>query len=292
VVIAMALFLVPKAVGSIAAVVFVPIHTVENWISESSASLPFFLRDRSALEAQMHRLEQELVGTLDDQSTIAGLEAENQALRSLHNATATDRVLAGVIARPNQTPYDVLILDRGSDHGIVPQAPVFAASTTVIGYTTRVFAQTSIVELITSPQVRTSVYVYGPNIYTNAEGIGGGVLRVGVPQGIPLSEGDVVVVPSVELGIFGRITTIESEPTSPEQFGYVTTEVPIQSLRLVTVSTEPITEVSFEQARSQVADTVSSLFTVEIPDDVLVDISSTSTATSSEQVIATTTDAT
>ena len=62
-------------------------------------------------------------------------------------------------------------------------------------------------------------YVSGANIIATLEGFGGGVARVRVPQGIPLSIGNLVHVPGIQPGVFGRINYIESEPTHPNSMG-------------------------------------------------------------------------
>lgn len=274
------LWLAPKVISGFVALVFSPINSTETWLRESGQSFPQFFRDRSDLVAEIRDLRSQTPEGSKEKVTITGLWHENNELRRLQSANDEPRILASVIARPNQVPYDSLVLDRGSNDGVVLDAPVYIASTTVIGFVKNVFPGSSVAKLITTPGFNTSVYVYGPNIYTNAEGMGGGVLRVGVPQGIPLEEGNVVVLPSVNLGIFGEINTVESEPTSPEQYGYVTTDIPLNNLRLVNIGEQPLTTVDFEVAKQNVKETIEGLFTVPIPAGVLVDIDSTSTASS------------
>jgi hypothetical protein len=123
---------------------------------------------------------------------------------------------------------------------------------------------------VTTPGFISSAYVIGPDIYTFAEGVGGGVLRVRIPQGILLQTGDLVVLPALDSGVYGDVSLVEAVPTQPEQFGYVSADIPLQSLYYVSVGAEPIVTYMFEQAEKVVADAKSGLFTVAVPPDILV----------------------
>lgn len=273
---------IPKMFGGVASFIFTPIHAVETWFKDSSDSLPYFFRDRKELVDQIIELQQKPAGGVEAHLTIKRLELENDELRNQLNNSVEDRVLAGVIGRPNLTPYDVLVLDKGSIDGIQEGAPVFLDNQTVIGLIKSVHFNSAVVELISTPAFKATVYIFGPNIYTTAEGMGGGVIRVGVPQGIEINEGDLVVLPGVNPGIFGEISAIESSPTQPEQFGFVTTKVPLNSIRFVTVGQNSLSPITFDEARENVKKMYTELFTVPVPEGVLVDIfsNSTSTATS------------
>ena len=104
--------------------------------------------------------------------------------------------------------------------------------------------------------------MYGrARIFARAVGEGGGVLRVGVPQGIQLTVGDPVIVPASETGIYGTISYIESDPSNPEQYGYVTQAQALSSLRTVLVARTPAPTLSRREAeeivRSQEMSTTS-----------------------------------
>ncbi len=158
---------------------------------------------------------------------------------------------------------------------------MYIASSTVIGVVNKVFQKNAVVELITSPGFTSSVYIIGPDIYTTAEGVGGGQLRVGVPQGIALSEGDLVILPSIASGVYGEVSVVDSIPTRPEQYGYVSPQTPLSSLRLVGVGDAPLEPVSFEEAQAIVKESKDALFGVPVPEDLLITADSASTTASS-----------
>jgi hypothetical protein len=259
-----------------------PVAKTKTWLAESTSSFPMFFRDRTELINQINALESALSGAGGNQFTIDSLAKENEDLRSLLSYAGEERILAGIIGRPSQLPYDVLMLDRGSVDGVTEGAPVYINDSTVIGLVRAVTPYSSVAELITTPGFETTVYIIGPDIYTTAVGNGGGQMRVGVPQGIDLTVGDLVVIPSVTSGVYGAITHIETSPTQPEQYGYVATTIPLGSMRLVSIGKTPVQPVSFAEAQAMVATQKERLLVVPVPDGILIDIDTATTSTSTD----------
>ncbi len=287
----LSLVALPWLLSFFASLIFAPVYSLQTWMREGTGAIPSFVRDRTQLVQEIEGLKEELLSLSGERYTLELLSKENEVLRHLNGQDDDKRIVAGIIGRPNKVPYDVLVIDKGSEDGIVVNAPVFVAEKTVIGSVRKVFGKTSIVELVTSPSFTSSVYIFGPDIYTNAEGMGGGQMRVGVPQGIELQEGDLVVLPSADSGVYGKISVVDSVPTRPEQYGYVSPEIPLSSLRFVSVGNTPLNPISFEEAQAVVAEARNTLFEVPVPEDILVTTgtsTATSTATSTEDSASTT----
>ncbi len=276
------LFLVaPYIFRGVIAAFWYPFDSVRTWIEESGSSLPQYLRERSALLTELEGLKIRVATEQGNANTLQKLQVENNEFRTQIGAVPEARVLARVVGRPNQLPYDMLMIDRGYSHAVTQNAPVFLGSDQVIGFVSKVFEKTSLVTLVTTPGFVSSAYVMGPDIYTFAEGMGGGVLRVRVPQGILLQTGDLVVLPALDSGVYGDVSLVEAAATQPEQYGYVSADIPLQSLYYVSVGAEPVTTHTFEQAEKVVADVKSGLFTVAVPPDILVTPELASTSVSS-----------
>lgn len=256
------------------------VFSISNWLQYSSGTIPDYFRDRNQLINEIDNLNSRLAGFDGERKTITNLLAENKTLHSLLSSTSSPRILANIIGRPPQLPFDALLLDVGSKDGIEENALVYVYNDKAVGLIARVFPDSSVVALATSPGVKSSVYVIGPNIFATAVGDGGGVLRVNVPQGLIIKEGDPVVVPALGAGIYGTISKVVSVPTEPVQVGYVTIGTPIQSLRSVTVSQKSLSTVSFEDAQSAIQDTIASQLVIEVPDSFASSTASTSRNTS------------
>lgn len=275
------LFGAKEILGALSASLTMPVFTVQQYIQNSSGAVPVFLRDRLTLLTQIRELEEKIVAEKGIEATVAYLTAENTELRELGKASSSPRIIAGVIARPPYTPYDSIIIDQGSDDGIVQYAPVYQGSSTAMGYVREVFDDSSLVVLFSSPGVESTVFVFGPNLFTTAYGEGGGIIRLSIPQGIVVEKGDVVVLPSLDTGVLGSIHDLVSNPTEPEQRAFVSPEVSLQSLRLVSVGTTPVRPVEFNKAMDVVQKEEKKLFTFEVPPHASMQMSTSSQGLSS-----------
>lgn len=227
--------LLPRVMSTMAGFIMYPIHVTNVWLNESSSLVPSFVRDRASLARTIKELENELVTAGRTDITQTRLIEENNRLRSLLGINSEERTAAAVIARPNELPYDLLQIDRGSNHGIEVGAPVFIGKDVMLGLVVHTADEYSFVELITTPEFQATAFISGPDVVVTLEGLGGGVARVLVPQGVPLSVGNIVYLPSVEPGVFGRISFVENRPTQPQQYGYITPDIPISGLHTVAV---------------------------------------------------------
>lgn len=250
-----------------------PLHISRVYISQSNASIPSAFRERSELTKRVNELTQEIANRTGSEAYLNRLERDNEELRSLLNDEQPERIGARVTARPPYVPYDVIQIDKGREDGILLDAPVFVGKDVVIGFVSHVSKDYAHITLLTTPGQTATAYVLESQIYTTAEGVGNGLLRVRIPQGIETAVNDTVILPAVFSGVFGTIEHIETTPTQPEQYGYVSLQESLQSLRYVAVGSYPLTPQSYSDIESTIDMLRQSLFVVDIP----------SAATSSEE---------
>lgn len=226
----------PTVVRFVSGVILYPVIQIENWFAKSDQVLPTLWRDKIMMQEEIASLEQELAISGNFDLTQQRLLEENNQLRSLLGVLPDKRTLAVVVGKPDELPYDLIQIDQGSESGIEVGSPVYIGKDTVIGLVSAVQRNSSFVTLFTTPDFLATVYLSGANVTAVLEGLGGGVARVKVPQGIDIRVNDLVHILSVQPGIYGKIAWVESEPTQPEQFGYITPEIPIGSLFQVAVA--------------------------------------------------------
>jgi cell shape-determining protein MreC len=280
---------IPPVVRMIGSVVMYPVQLVENWLAQSSMVVPVLWRDKIAMQEHISELEQGIAELGRKDLTEQRLFQENNRLRGLLGDIEAPRTLAVVVAKPTELPYDLLQIDRGGQSGITVGAPVYIGADSVIGLVSDVYPTHSFVTLFTTPGFLATVYLTGPDVTATLEGLGGGVARVKMPQGIAMQIGDLVHVPSVQPGLYGQIAWIESEPTQPEQFGYITPEIPIQSLYQVAVGSAADVTVDIAQLGEHIEKIKADALVVS--GFVLASSTATSTATSSVDIAASTTPA-
>jgi cell shape-determining protein MreC len=271
-------------------ILITPLYTVQQYIETSLDTIPTYIRERTALEKDIQSLKQEIASQQGIKTTLSFIEEENKELRTLLGITKTSSILASVVARPPLSPYDTMVIDKGAEEGIVSGAPVYYGSGIALGYVRVVYSHQSLITLFSSPHVQTTVYIYGPNIFTSAYGEGGGVIRLSIPQGINVASGDIVVLPSLNAHVLGRIDIVQSTPTEPEQHAYITSEIPIQSLHFVHVGTNSVSPITFEDAVRVVSETEKTLFTVPVPEGYVATSSNAMIySTTTDQFLSTTT---
>lgn len=277
------LFLAKGALSTMTSGVTRMFYMVNHYMLTSSATIPVFVRSRNELLNTIRTLEQDVASGQGINTTFSYITEENAELRALLSASSSPRILAGVIARPPYTPYDTFILDKGSADGIVEHAPVFYGTGVALGYVHSVFPHMAFVTLFSSPGVESTVYLFGSRLFTTAYGEGGGVVHLSVPQGIPLTKGSAVVLPSLDTGVLGVVDDIQSIATEPEQHAYVTLSVPLQSIRLVSVGTTAIEPVSFDLAQMHVTEEEKRLFMIPVPEEERIQKIASTTPPVSEQ---------
>ena len=273
--------LVPRIFSGLAAVIMYPIHSTNTWLAESSSLIPVFIRDRQSLENEIESLKNQIVVISGSDVTQQRLLEENNRLRQLLGANTETRVAAAVIARPDELPYDLLQVDRGSTHGVEIGAPVFIGEDIVIGLVIHTAPTYSFVELITTPDFQATAFISGPNVVATLEGMGGGVARVRVPQGVPLAVGNLVYLPSIEPSVFGRISHIENRPTQPEQYGYISPDTSIYSLYHVTIGKQSQISQSASEIEGRIFE---QMRTALLLPDVKLDVMATSSTSTADTV--------
>lgn len=259
------LFAARTLVGVFSSAITTPFFSIRHYIETSTHTIPVFLRGRNELRDEIRLLEEELLSREGIHNSLTKLTEENEALKELLGTGESERIVAGVIGRPPYTPYDVVILDKGSADGVVSNAPVYYGDNKALGYVHRAFEHSALVTLISSPGVETSVYVFGPDVFATAVGQGGGVVRISIPQGLSVEEGNLVITPSLEGGVLGDIERVESNPTEPDQYAYLTYDAPIQAVRLVSVGTQPLISIGFDEAYENVHEYENEFLRFEFP---------------------------
>lgn len=286
--------LFPWLISKISAVVLYPFHATSTWIKTSDDILPSYLRSKSELQAEVERLQAELATSATAETSFNRLLQENMQLRSMARAGGEEeRLVARVLARPDYLAYDLLQIDKGTSDGVVVGAPVYTGVDSIVGLVVHTTTHYAFVDLFTSPGFESTAYIFGPNVFAPIEGIGGGVARVKLPQGVPITEGQLVILPGVSNGVYGEIVAVQNEPTQPEQYGFISPPLSMNNLLYVSVG---LTSVESRTAE-EIDDTVRTMLRESLrlstttvsafasSSQIFIDEEATSTATVTEEVI-------
>ena len=144
------------------------------------------------------------------------LTARTQDLTKLLGGdTSATNILAGVLARPPESPYDTLVISEGRANGITPNAEVYAQGGVPIGSIKNVTDSTAIVSLFSSPGRSTDGWAGENRLPLTLQGNGAGAFSATLPKDADVQVGDNVYVPGPGAIPLGTIYKIESDPSSP-----------------------------------------------------------------------------
>ncbi len=133
--------------------------------------------------------------------------------QALGRALGDKRVSAKVIIGQGRSPYDTLIIDAGTEHGIRTGDSVVYASVGVIGTIVEAYQSSSKVKLFSSPGEEVLVFIGAQSVPAKAMGRGMGNFEAKVPQGSKISIGEEVrSIPQGNL-FFGIVGAVEESPT-------------------------------------------------------------------------------
>lgn len=130
---------------------------------------------------------------------------------------APQGILAGVVARPPESPYDTLVLAAGTDAGIALGMGVFGAGNVPLGIVSSVSTDFSRVTLFSAPGVTTDGWIVHAHttLPVTIAGTGAGALTATLARSADVAAGDAVFVPGPGMLPIGNVARVDRDPSSP-----------------------------------------------------------------------------
>lgn len=126
-----------------------------------------------------------------------------------------DGVVAQVLSGPPVAPYDVLVIDQGTDAGVALGALVTGPGGTPVGTVGVADRRQARVALYSTRGLKTGGWVGGSRIPVTLTGAGAGAFGAQVPKEAGVQVGDGVYVSGADLVPIGTVVRIEADPSSP-----------------------------------------------------------------------------
>ncbi|NBS41543.1 rod shape-determining protein MreC [bacterium] len=201
-----------------------PLVAAGTWIGGKAVGI----FDAAAVSPErVARLEAERDSALIDKAELDRLRDENQELRDALGFVARQSlrsVLASVVSRSIGPEASSVVIDRGSDDGIVVGAPVVSGAGIMIGKVTSVTRGSATVRALSDHASATAVTLYNESRTIGvAEGLSGSLLSLQyVPQDEKISVNDIVVTSGLEQNVpsgllVGIVNQVNSDPIAPFQ---------------------------------------------------------------------------
>ncbi len=235
-----------RGFSSAAHFVFRPVIKFGGGVREEISSIGLNFRSKKTLSAENENLKSQIAESAADRANYASLVDENNKLKEILNRKTDKKefILAGILAKPNQSPYDTLIIDAGKNDGVTENAKVFALGHSLtgealgnvpIGRVVEVFTNSSKVILFSNPREKTDVVILGRDIFLQAIGRGGGNFELVLPRDLEILKDAEADLPGIEHYILGTVQSIISDPRDSFQKALLTSPVNVQELKFVEI---------------------------------------------------------
>jgi len=169
-------------------------------------------------------------------TTIEEQSRENRLLELVGRKQEPKIVIAAVLTYPPQTPYDIIIIDAGSNDSVTVGSEVSLPEGPLLGKVTEVFSKSAKVKLFSSSGEETATILERNDVPVILVGSGGGNFRISLPRDIEVEIGDMILSADVSSRLLAIVADIDVKPTDALKEVIANSPTNIFSLRYVFVT--------------------------------------------------------
>ena len=218
--------------------IFRPVLIVGNNVGGKLSNISSFFRSKNSLLAENENLKSRLTQREADMSAYNSIVDENNQMKEIlgRKNEKVSMVLAAILEKPNQSPYDTLVIDTGTREGVKVGETVFALGNVPIGRIAEVYSSTSKVILFSSPGEKKEVVISGSkSAFFQLVGRGGGNFETILPRDFSIDKGTEASLPGITPYVVGVVQTIISDPRDAFTKALLTSPVNIFELKFVEI---------------------------------------------------------
>lgn len=198
-----------------------PLWRLGSSVSEGLHTLQSGFKNATILSARVEQLENDNATLMLENTSLA------EKLRDLDRLLGSDKgvpvgILAGVLARPPETGYDVLVVDAGERDGVVSGMAAYGAGGVPLGIVSVANASSARITLFSAAGFEAAAWAGTSRIAITLVGQGGGAFAAEVSKAAGVSVGDAIFLPGPGALVVGTVTRIDSESASPQEYLRIT----------------------------------------------------------------------
>ncbi|MCR4334078.1 MAG: hypothetical protein NUV60_03670 [Patescibacteria group bacterium] len=194
---------------------FAPAFGASNVIAAQSHSFFSSFSDAAALAARNDQLVSENAVLTNENIALEQRITDVIALAGSANIQkSATGILAGVVIRPPESPYDMIIVTAGERVGVTPGLEAFGGGGVPIGQVTSVTADFSRVTLFSTPGMVTRGWVGRMSVPIDIYGAGAGAFSASLSRSANVVVGDNVYVPGPGMLPIGSVVRIDGDPSA------------------------------------------------------------------------------
>lgn len=217
--------------------VFTPVFRSADSLTAGSHAFFSSFGDTAKLSLQNETLANENAALANENHALLQKTASLEALLGspATGKNTAQEILAGVVARPPESPYDTLIIAQGSHAGVALGYEVFGAGNVPIGVVSAVLGDFSRVALFSSPGMSIAGWVGSAHIPLTITGAGAGSMSASIARSAAIATGDSVFAPGPGMLPIGTVTRIDESPPAPSMTLRITPTLNLFSVSWVVV---------------------------------------------------------
>ena len=198
-----------------------PFFKFSRFAAEKKDNVFFLFKNKQSLDEELNYLREKNIELENEIILLESAKKENEELKiMLSRPEKKSYILGSIISRPPQSPYDMIVVDTGSDNGVKQGMKAVAYGSVLIGHVAEVFPNTSKIKLVSYPGEETNLIM---EIMENAKisaiglGLGGGNIEVKIPSSVKINSGDKINTEGTSYYLLGTADKIEADALNPFQ---------------------------------------------------------------------------
>ncbi|HLP43769.1 MAG TPA: rod shape-determining protein MreC [Candidatus Nanoarchaeia archaeon] len=218
-----------------------PVAAVYTSFKDEILFVRAFIGSRASLIEKNRRLENILAENQAKMIRFDSLFQEHQTLLEAYSRSpfAGSVVLANVIAKPPQSPYDILLVDVGSSSNISLGSRVYGLGGIPLGRIGETTDSQAKVVLFSSVGEDNQAIIERTGATVTLEGIGGGNMESEVGQDLDIVVGDKILLPQFNGALVATVVEVDKTATSAYKKVLYRTPINIFHLRFVEIVKAP-----------------------------------------------------
>lgn len=191
-----------------------PLWRAENTLTRSTDNVAGFFVSRNKLSQENIDLRAK-IAELESEIETLRFESRREELFARMFGQDLDRqfVPASVLTYPPQTPYDIVVVDQGSESGVSVDVEVYLPEGALLGRVVEVSPKFSKVLLYSSPREETLGVLERGLIPVILFGRGGGNFRLEVSREVEVVIGDRILSPGLDSSLLAVVGDVKASPT-------------------------------------------------------------------------------
>ncbi len=191
-----------------------PLWLAENVVSGSLGKIVMHFQSQKVLMEKNINLENQVISLEAHVALLERYENERVSLLELLRGKGSGTALAaGVLTHPPQSPYDVIVIDVGSNQAVHVGERVFLPEGALIGRVVEVLASESKVKLFSASGEETNAVLERGSFPVVLSGSGGGNFMVKVTRDTEVVKGDAILSPNVDSRLLAIVEEVNLKST-------------------------------------------------------------------------------